>query len=239
VAKVELSRDDLLALKGTPLPQDAAFDELRLKDVPANSNSELKPGQRLDPLLHYVGRSEIIFTNRTHTESNLPKNAIDHSAKKIRSATGELLLDYGQGTLTINAPAVQGISGNLRALGETRLTDISIASDLELGHIVLVSLDDQPIKTSSRLLLQVMSEEQPSGWKSEPAENNKLRIASLGRDPWTIKPLTGTIRLHRPDAAKFQVTPLDPNGTPVAPPTSANEIKLRPETIYYLLTTKP
>ena len=237
VAKVELSRDDLLALKGTPLPQDAAFDELRLKDVPADS--ELKPGQRLDPLLHYVGRSEVIFTNRTHTESNLPKNAIDHSAKKIRSATGELLLDYGQGTLTINAPAVQGISGNLRALGETKLTDISIASDLELGHIVLVSLDDQPIKTSSRLLLQVMSEEQPSGWKSEPAENNKLRIASLGRDPWTIKPLTGTIRLHRLDAAELQVTPLDPNGTPVAPPSPANEIKLRPETIFYLLSPKP
>lgn len=55
VAKVALNRKDLLAPKGTPLPQDSALDELRLKDVPWNG--EIKPGQRLDPLL--AGHSEV------------------------------------------------------------------------------------------------------------------------------------------------------------------------------------
>ena len=52
-----LNTGDLSRLKGTPLPQDASFDELRLKDVP--QGAAVKPGQRLDPLLHYAGRSHI------------------------------------------------------------------------------------------------------------------------------------------------------------------------------------
>jgi hypothetical protein len=234
VARVALSREDLLALKGTTLPQDAAFDELRLKDVPAGS--EHKPGQSLDPLLHYVGRSQVLFTNRTAVDLNLPAKSIDHSARTVRSSTGELLLDYGRGTLTINAPAAQGISGNLAALGETKLTDLTIASDLDLAHIVLVSLDNQPIKTSSRLLLQVMSEEQNSGWKSEPAENQKLRITSIGRDPWTFKPITGSVRLHRPDASQLKVTTLDANGNPTSNHGTASTIPLKPDTLYYLIS---
>ena len=236
VARVSLRRDELLALEGTPLPQDAAFDELRLKDVPADSN--LKPGQTLDPLLHYVGRSEVQFTNRAAVELNLLKDAIDHSAKRITSSTGQLKLDYGNGTLTINAPSAQGISGNLRALADAKLDDIAIRSELDLGHIIVISLDDQPIKSSSRLLLQVMSEEQNSDWKTEPLENEMLRITSIGRDPWTIKPISGTVRFLRPDASRLKVFALAANGTVVAEMGDAKEINLRPETIYYLVTTK-
>ena len=42
LAKIDLNTNDLLNLKGTPLPQDASLDELRLKDLPANG-AELKP----------------------------------------------------------------------------------------------------------------------------------------------------------------------------------------------------
>ncbi len=55
MADVTLDVEDLLKLGGTPLPQDAAFDELRLKDV--SQGTTLKPGQRTDPLVHYVGRT--------------------------------------------------------------------------------------------------------------------------------------------------------------------------------------
>ena len=50
---LNLKLDDLLDLQGTPLPQDAAFDELRLKDVP--SGTEIKPGNVIDPLVHFAG----------------------------------------------------------------------------------------------------------------------------------------------------------------------------------------
>ena len=59
MAEVSLSVEDLLKLQGTPLPQDAAFDELRLKDVPQGTS--VKQGQRIDPLIHYVGRTQVTF----------------------------------------------------------------------------------------------------------------------------------------------------------------------------------
>ncbi len=59
VASLYLNRQDLLNLKGTSLPQNASLDELRLKDIPKGTS--LKPGQRLNPLLHFVGRANVNF----------------------------------------------------------------------------------------------------------------------------------------------------------------------------------
>ncbi|HEX7861078.1 MAG TPA: hypothetical protein VF773_12165 [Verrucomicrobiae bacterium] len=233
VAKVALSRKDLLDLKGTPLPQDAAFDELRLKDVPETAQGRV--GDRLDPLLHYVGRSEVWFTNENKVELHLPSRSINHQRKQVRSTTGELLLDYGNGTLTINAPAVQGAVGNLRSLGELQLGEIELESDLDLGSIVVVSLDGKPLKDSSRFLVQVMSEEQNSGWQTTPAEKQTLRITSIGRDPWSLKPISGTLRFKNINA---KVTALDPNGKPLTDLGLTSEIKLQPGTLYYLVTTQ-
>jgi hypothetical protein len=42
LAKVDLNREALLRLEGTPLPQEAALDELRLKDVP--ETGQIRPG---------------------------------------------------------------------------------------------------------------------------------------------------------------------------------------------------
>ena len=234
VAKVALNRNDLLELKGTPLPQDAAFDELRLKDVP--SGSEVKPGQRLDPLLPYVGRTEVRFTDgQPGVEMNNRKGSIDHTAKKVISSTGELELDYGRGVLRINGARVQGASGNLRALGKCELGDVILESNLELGHLVVVPLDGKTIGDSRKLLIQVMSEEQNSGWETELLGDGKLRIKSIGQDPWVFKALNGTVRFKRADAGQFKVTALDGNGVAVADPGTAREIQLRPETLYYLV----
>ncbi len=234
VAKVALNRNDLLALKGTPLPQDANLDELRLKDVP--SSGEIKPGQRLDPLLHYAGRSEVRFTEEpSKTELNLSGAKIDHQAKTVLSSNGQLQIDFGKGVLTINAPKAQGVSGNLAALGEVQLDHATFRSSLDLGHIVIVSLDDRPVNSASRLLLQAMSEERNSGWKTEPGTNGTQRIVSIGKDPWEFRAMTGLVKLTRPDASRMKVTALDLNGLPTGAHGTANEITLRPDTLYYLI----
>lgn len=237
VARVHLGRPELLALKGTPLPQDAALDELRLNDVP--KGSEFKPGQRLDPLLHYAGRTEVRFTDETGTQVLLnAAGLIDHNAMTVASSHRQLLLDYRAGVLRIDAPQAQGASGNLKALGKCTLRDIELESDLDLAHIVLVSLDGQPIGTSKKLLLQVMSEEQNSGWKTEPAEGGKKRIVSIGRDPWQIKPISGAVRLKRSDARAMEVVALDHNGIPKEKAGTADQIQLLPGTLYYSITSK-
>lgn len=237
VADIDLNLKDTLALQGTPLPQDASFDELRLKDVPAGA--DLKPGQRLDPLLHYVGRTHVRFGDKPRgVRLNVPAGAIEHLKQIVRSATDELALDYGKGVLTLNAKRAQGASGDLRSAGAIDLRDVKLECDLDLAHIVLVPLDGQPLATSRRMLLQVMSEERNSGWRTEPAGNGLQRIASIGRNPWMIRSLRGTVQLKRPDGGALEALPLDPNGRVAGKAMPASSIQLEPGTIYYLIRAK-
>jgi hypothetical protein len=234
---LNLKLQDLLDLKGTPLPQDAAFDELRLADVP--QGAELPAGKRIDPLVHYAGRTKVRFT-----ESGGPPRLtdlrpyIDRRAQVVRSATGELTLDYGKGLLTINAAAAQGVSGALKAAGPVKLRDLSVESDLDLGHVAAVSLDGQPLARSARILLQVMSEEKNNAFQTEPTGDGGRRIVSIGRDPWMARRLSGTVRLLRPDAGRLTVAALDHAGYPQQTLAPAAEIKLLPTTLYYLVTAK-
>lgn len=234
VAEVKLNTNELRQLKGTPLPQDASFDELRLRDVP--QGTEAKPGQRLDPLLHYAGRAHVEFGDKPGSLSQKDlKPFINRAAQTVTSTTGELKLDYGKGLLVINAPRAQGASGSLNTAGRVELTALSISSDLDLAHIIAVALDDQPLTTSRRILLQVMSEERASGFETEAAGAGVRKITNIGRDPWQVRRLGGTVSFKRSDAGRLKVTALDFNGQPTGTAGTANEIKLRPETLYYLV----
>ena len=234
LAEINLRLEDLLDLKGTPMPQNAAFDELRLKDVP--QGTEIKPGNVIDPLVHLAGRTKTNITAEggAHKLADLSRY-IDRRAQTVVSTTGQLRLDYGRGVLTINAPAAQGISGHLRQAGTADLADVVISSDMELGHIVAVSLDGRPLAGSERILLQVMSEEKNSGFRTQPA-GDVQRIVSIGRDPWLVRQISGTVKFKRADAAGLKVTALDHAGHPAGPAGTAAEIALQPATLYYLLT---
>ena len=230
LANIHLNTNDLLNLKGTPLPQEASFDELRLKDVPVGT--ELKPGQRIDPLIHYAGRVEVQFTG-TPSQTTLAdlKPWIDRSSKTVRSSTRELSLDYAKGLLAIDAPQAQGVSGNLQSAGTVSLTDIVIQSDLDNAHIILVALDNTPITKSKRMLLQVMSEEKTTGFLTEETGTGSRRIVDIGKDPWRVKKLQGTVLFK--SASGLQVQPLDLNGRPKGKPTTTGKLQLDSETIYY------
>jgi hypothetical protein len=232
VVELNLKTSDLLDLQGTSMPQDAAFDELRLKDVPKGTT--LAPGNVIDPLCHYVGRTSVNIRDAGGTAklADLSKY-VDHQKQLVRSTTGQLKLDYGKGVLTIDAPAAQGVSGNLHDAGAVELTDLSIASDASLGHIIIVSLDGGPLATSKKMLLQVMSEERATGFEAQPAGNGIQRIVHLGGDPWTIKVLSGSVKFKRADAGQLKVTALDGNGDVQNPTGTAAEIKLMAGTIYY------
>ncbi len=234
LADVKLNKTDLLHLKGTPLPQDAALDELRLKDVP--QGTEVKPGQRIDPLIHYAGQVAVGFvTGPGSTRVTDLAPFVDHARKTVTSSTGELKLDYGKGVLIVNAARAQGVSGALNLAGATELRDLSVASDLDLGHIIVVALDDQPLASSGRMLLQVMSEEQETNHKTELMTATVKRIVNIGIDPWQVRELRGTVRFKRADAAQLKVTALDFNGYPAGSGGTGAEIKLQPRTMYYLI----
>jgi hypothetical protein len=232
---LNLSVKDLLDLQGTPLPQDAALDELRARDVLRGTT--LRRDSLIDPLVHFAGRTNVRFTPQggPSTLRDL-STLIDRGRKVVTSSTKELRLDYNKGVLTIDAPAAQGVSGSIRAAGTTDLTFMTITSSLDLGHIVAVTLDGQPLATSRKILLQAMSEERASGFRSEQLPTGEKRIISIGRDPWLVREIEGVVRLKRPDAARLKVVALDPNGDPVRSLGGASEIRLDPKTIYYLIT---
>jgi hypothetical protein len=233
LADVTLGVDALTRLEGTPMPQDAAFDELRLKDVPAGT--ALQPGNRVDPLVHFAGRTHVRFASEAGPARLQDLSAlVDRPRQRVASSTRELTLDYGRGVLTIDAPAVQGASGNLAAAGEIVLRDARLQCPLDLAHLVLVALDGLPLRTSKRILLQVMSEEKNSGFRTVPQGAINL-IESVGTDPWRIRKLAGTVRLTRPDAASLKVTALDAQGSSAGPAGRADAIALAPDRLYYLV----
>ncbi len=234
LAEVNLNIDALFDLQGTPLPQDAAFDELRLKDVPQGTTVEA--GNVIDPLIHYAGRTAVNFVTQSKPSRLEPLSKyIDREKQTVLSSTRQVLLDYGKGILYVNAPAVQAVSGALAEAGPVSLHDIRVASDLELGHIVVVSLDSQPLAESKRMLLQVMSEERNNKFRTSPVSNSVKRIDSIGQDPWLFKQLQGNVRLKRDDAKQLKVTALDFNGYAVEPAGTADNIPLRSDTVYYLI----
>lgn len=243
MADVTLAVEDLLRLKGTPLPQDAAFDELRLKEVP--SGNTLRRGQRIDPLIHYVGQTHVVFaTSGAKPVSNTTLKPlaefINHKAKMVVSSTKELKLDWGRGLLTINAPMAQGASGNLALAGEIKLKNITISIPRDVAHVVVVSLDRKPLHSSKRMLLQVMTEEKATGFQSEPVEDQRRRIVSIGESPWLVKKLEGTVKFLRVDAEKLKITPLDQYGEPSNQQAtlSGESLSLQPDTIYYLIAAE-
>jgi hypothetical protein len=232
---LDLRLGDLLDLKGTPLPQDAALDELRLKDVPAGTT--LKPGDVIDPLVHFAGRTNVNFTERAGSARLKDlKGLVDRKRQVVTSSTGELRLDYGKGLLAVNAPAAQGLSGALSAAKGVELKDLSITSGLDLGHVIAVSLDGQPLSRSRRILLQAMSEEKATDFRTEPGPGGGRRITSIGHDPWLVKEIEGVVRFKRPDASGLKVTALDFNGEPRKAAGTADGFRLAPDTSYYLIT---
>jgi len=214
LADVDLNRKSLFALRGTTGGLSS-----------------------LDPLVYHAGRVEVRFTNRPAAMrvGDLGR-LIDRASSTVTSSTGELKLDYRTGFLKIDAPCAQGVSGRLKTAGPVETRGLEIASDMEVGHLLAVSLDGEPLDTSARILLQVMSEERTSGFRTTWLTDSVQRIEDLGHDPWQMKDLEGRVRFKRRDASELKVAPLDDNGYPVGSAVSARSITLAPATTYYLIT---
>lgn len=231
---LNLKLDDVLDLKGTPLPQDAALDELRLKDVTRAVGAH--QGDLIDPLVHFAGRTNVNFVAAAKPNQIADlRPYIDREKKRVTSSTRELTLDYGKGVITVDAPAAQGVCGALHEAGKIELAAMTVMSDMPLGQIIAVSLDGEPLTRSKRILLQVMSEEQPTDFQTEPAGEGIKKIVNIGHDPWLVKNIAGQVKFKRPDAAKLTVEALDESGDHAKPAGHADSIELQPTVLYYVI----
>jgi len=235
VVKVEAKLSDLFALKGVPVRAPINLDELRAKDIPAGGRVKTEEIPALDPLAFFIGRVSLNITEQGGiSEIADLSRFIDRNGKRVTSATGELVWDYGRGVLMLRSPMAQGAVGFLGQVGRIELPDVSVEFNGEYGSVLVVAMDNRPIASSRKVLVQVVTEEQNNGWQVE-RQGDLFRIAQLGSAPLLVRNISGALYFRRPDAAKLRVTALDGNGYPIKVLGNARQIPLISGTLYYLV----
>lgn len=234
VVKMNLKLADLFALKGSPVRAPMNLDELRAKDIPPGKTLRVESVGAVDPLAFLVGRVEMNITEQGGASEIADLSLfINRQTQTVKSATGELLWDYGKGLLTLNAPPAQAASGFLSKAKTISLNDVTIETDVEYGTVVIVSLDGNPLNTSKKILVQAMTEDTNFGWAA-PGQGVRS-IQSLGGPPMVVKKLSGTISFRRPDASACRVTALDARGYPMKQIGKAAQFRLVEDAIYYVV----
>jgi hypothetical protein len=140
----------------------------------------------------------------------------------IRSLTGQIVMDSKAGLCRVSAPRYQAVAGFLaEAGGEFELDDVTIESTNEYAVVSVVSLTDEPISRSGKVLVQMGTLARPDGWRVEPAKVTPrnateplegYKVTSTGSGRWRIAFMTASMTIANPRLSK--ATTLDANGYP-------------------------
>jgi len=176
---------------------------------------------------------------------------IDHDAKTVRSNTGEITLDYGDGLCTVNTPKAQGACGFLAKAGPIRLGDVAIRSHNGYATVVVVSMDDRPLSSSRKILVQVGTSARPTGWWARESEfkgeDGKtpikgFEVVRTGTPPWRVVDTQVGLVVRNPALTK--ATLLDTAGFPSTEVAGSREgedyaLSLPPNAMYLVLEGPP
>ena len=235
IQKVNLTIADAFGLRGVPVVTPGKFDLPQLKDLFLRFTGQDRGPTPIDPLSSFVGPVALSVTEHPqHVSLTNLANFIDRKNHILRSATGELLWDWGVGVATVKATCVQAAIGFLGRVGRIELPEMEAAMDNDYAALTLVALDDEPIRTSKRILLQVVTEAANAGWLA-PGMGLRV-IENAGHPPIVVRQISGVVQLKRRDAAQMKVLGLDINGYPLRRAKSgADHIVLLPDVLFYLI----
>lgn len=193
------------------IAEDAGYDPNRDKSNQSKA-SNVKDG--VNPLAYLVGPVEVKYGGDPSQSRVADLNKyIDVTQKTVRSVTGELNWNYGAGLCKLDTPKAQGMSGFLKAAGDCKLTDVEIHSANDYATVLVVAMDDKPVKESGKILVQVGTTERPTGWQTKPttvAGHAAEEVVSFGRAPWMIVKADISITIGNPALKTARV--LDANG---------------------------
>lgn len=135
--------------------------------------------------------------------------AMDSTARRFDSDTGELSLDYGRVLLTLNAARTQGAVGRLNNSGPIQLDAMEIRCETEFAAIVATSLDGEPIGASRRLLITAVGRAENTSqgfWPPEREQAGRSPMAWMlpgeGRPPVIAEPIRASLSLSVPGPAR-------------------------------------
>lgn len=177
--------------------------------------------QEVDRLAFFVGPVHVKFDGNEKDSRVIDlSHFIDRDKGIVRSMTGEITLDTKNGVCTVNAPKCQGCTGFLKqAGGRFQFDDLEIISDNQYATIMVVSMDNRPLRDSAKILVQVGTTARMSGWTERDAEfesgGQKLRgkqIVDTGRPPWRLAETSVKMTLNNGTVHRAVV--LDVDGYP-------------------------
>jgi hypothetical protein len=244
VVHEERPLEDLWTRRTPVIAEDRAFDPNRYKGATGGEKSNVKNGA--DPLAFLVGPVEVKYggdPSKT-TVADLSRY-IDNTKKTVKSVTGEIFLDHGNGLCTLNAPKAQGASGWLARAGAIKLSDINIESGNEYATVTVVALDNEPLKSSKKVLVQVGTQVRLTGWQASPAEFKNgnqtvkgYKIDKTGMPPWRVTNTDVTLTVANPNLKT--ATLLDTSGYKAKQVEGKADggkftLKLPAETLYLVL----
>ncbi|HEX9996060.1 MAG TPA: GDSL-type esterase/lipase family protein [Abditibacterium sp.] len=214
------SLEDLWTQRLPLIAEEAGFD-------PNRDTGSISPRSNVktfvDPLAYFVGPVRTVYggdptKNYVHPQLN---TLIDRKNQTVRSVTGELTLDYGKGISVLNAPKAQGVTGFLKAGGGKFATrNLQITTSNDYASLLVVSLDQLPLNTSKKVLLQVGTTARPTGWQEKPATRkigeamvSGAEVVSIGRAPWQVQDASMTVSIANASLKRARL--LDVNMMPI------------------------
>ena len=128
----------------------------------------------------------------------------------IRSATDELVWDYGRQVITVQTPKTQAIIGRTGA-GAFVLPGVEVSFKTPFVSTIFTPLDDQPLAQSQRILITALAQDKQTGTRYS-ADSTKLE--ATGTAPLLLEPVQATIKFA--GSKPTSVTPCDHYGVPIA-----------------------
>jgi len=197
------------------ISEENSFDPNR------DNYNQINPSKEtvVSPLTHLTGTVEVVYDGKPDSSkiSALAENLIDYQNKKITASNSQINWDYKNGICIVNAPSVQGICGFAGATQTYELDDVTIETTNDYAAIQVVAMDDKNIGESSKILVQVGTVYQPSGWKETPADIDingtkvpGFKIENTGKMPWKCAETQVTLKLK--NTSINQATLLDAAG---------------------------
>jgi hypothetical protein len=211
--------EDLWERKVPLIAEDRSFDPNRYTGT-TGAKSNIKGGA--DPLAFLVGRVEVKYGGDPAKTTVVDLSRyIDRKKKVVRSTTGEVRLNYGTGLCTVDTARAQGACGFLTKAGKIELGDVSIQSGNDYATVLVVTLDDQPLRISKKILVQTGTSARLTGWKTKPSrfkgDGKQMfqgyEIVATGKPPWQIVDTDVTLVVNNPNINT--ATLLDTAGYPV------------------------
>lgn len=237
VARVTVTRAQMERLESIPFGAAPSVDPFRLKDLGAWLGVRASSKPLVPPLAFLMGpvRADVGPEASVWIDPRVARRLPEDGAR-VPTLDGRVVWDRVQGTLHAEGP---GAAVHIAAKpGGFALGPLAVETERCVGAWALVALDGQPLATSTRMLLQVGTEERRTGAVTKRAGKGARRYVRLGHAPFQRRPAEGRLALDQPSARDYRVTALDDWGRPAEPMGTGARFGLQPHRFSYLIERK-